>query len=133
LNPRFLLDTHIVVRWLSDLRRLSREQHRILADAVRHGMQVGVSAVTLLEIPLLGEGRQRLSAGVNDLLDQVDANPIFRIIPFTTDIAREVAALGDSLRDPVDRAIVATARIHRLTLLTSDQRIIDSNLVAIVE
>jgi PIN domain nuclease of toxin-antitoxin system len=96
-------------------------------------MQVGVSAVTLLEIPLLGEGRQRLSAGVNDLLDQVDANPIFRIIPFTTDIAREVAALGDSLRDPVDRAIVATARIHRLTLLTSDQRIIDSNLVAIVE
>lgn len=96
-------------------------------------MQVGVSAVTLLEIPLLGEGRQRLSAGVNDLLDQVDTNPIFRIIPFTTDIAREVAALGDSLRDPVDRAIVATARVHRLTLLTSDQRIIDSNLVPVVE
>ena len=133
MNPRFLLDTHVVVRWLSDLRRLSREQRRVLDDAVQQGVQVGVSTITLLEIALLGEGRQRLSAGVNDLFHQLDTNPTLRIFPLTTDIAQEVAALGSSLRDPSDRVIVATARIHRLTLLTSDQRIVGSNLVPVVD
>ncbi len=41
--------------------------------------------------------------------------------------------MGPSLRDPADRAIVATARMHRLVLVTSDQRIIESKLVTTVE
>lgn len=36
-------------------------------------------------------------------------------------------------RDPADRAIVATARVHRLRLVTSDQRIIESKLVPVIE
>jgi PIN domain nuclease of toxin-antitoxin system len=44
-----------------------------------------------------------------------------------------MGALGDSLRDPGDRIIVATARVHHLRLLTADQRIIDSDLVAVIE
>jgi PIN domain nuclease of toxin-antitoxin system len=32
----------------------------------------------------------------------------------------------------MDRAIVATARVHQLTLLTSDHRIIKSNLVPVI-
>ena len=133
MNPRFLLDTHVVVRWFSELKKLSREQRRLLDDAVRQGVQVGVSAISLLEIALLGAERKRLWPGVNDLFHQLDTNPAIRIIPLTTDIAQEVAALGSSLRDPADRVIVATARVHRLTLLTSDQRIVESGLVSTVE
>jgi PIN domain nuclease of toxin-antitoxin system len=47
-------------------------------------------------------------------------------------IAVEVAALGEALRDPADRAIVCTARTRGLKLITSDQRIIDSDLVPVV-
>jgi prevent-host-death family protein len=36
------------------------------------------------------------------------------------------------LRDPADRAIVATARVHRLRLITADRRIIDSKLVTVI-
>ena len=132
MNPRFLLDTHIVIRWLSDPKKLSREQSRTLDEAVRDGECVGVSSISFLEIALLSEGRKRIVTGVHDMLHQLETNPAFRIIPITTDIAREVAALG-SLQDWMDRVIVATARIHRLRLLTSDQRIIDSDLVAVVE
>jgi PIN domain nuclease of toxin-antitoxin system len=132
LNPRFLLDTHIAIRWLSDPKKLSREQSRILDEAVRHGERLGVSAITFLEIALLAEGR-RIVAGLNALFHQLNTNPAFRIIPLTTDIAQEVAALGSSLRDPADRVIVATARIHRLRLLTSDERIVESDLVPVVE
>jgi PIN domain nuclease of toxin-antitoxin system len=133
LIPRFLLDTHIVIRWLADPRKLSREQRRILDDTVRRGEWVGVSAISLHEIALLADGLKRIGAGLDELFHELDTNPAFRILPLTTDVAREVAALGDSLRDPADRAIVATARIHRLRLLTADQRIVASGLVPVVE
>jgi len=95
LRPRFLPDTHVIVRWLIDNRKLSREQIRVLQTALRRPDRVAVSAVSLVEI------------------------------------AGETASLGN-LRDPADRAIVATARVHRLTLVTSDQRIIESRLVPVV-
>jgi PIN domain nuclease of toxin-antitoxin system len=133
LNPRFLLDTHIVIRWISDSKKLSREQCRVLDDAQRRGECVGVSAFSLIEIVLLAEGRKRIGAGVTELFRELDTNPVFRVIPLTTDIGREMGALGDALRDPADRVIVATARVHRLRLLTADQRIIDSDLVPVIE
>ena len=133
MNPRFLLDTHIVVRWLYDPKKLSREQTRALEDAVQRGECVGVSAMSLLEVALLNEGRQRLKVSLEQIFYELDTNPVFRIIPLTTDIAHQVAALGDWLRDPGDRVIVATARIHHLRLLTADERIIASNLVSVIK
>jgi len=58
-------------------------------------------------------------------------SPVFQILPLTYEVAAEVVSLG-VLRDPADRAIVATARVHRLRLVTSDQRITESKLVAVV-
>jgi PIN domain nuclease of toxin-antitoxin system len=133
LNPRFLLDTHIVIRWFSDPKKLSREQREALDDAVRRGECVGVSAFSLIEIVLLAEGRKRIGAGLNELFHELGTNPAIRIIPLTTEVANEMAALGDALRDPADRVIVATARVHRLRLLTADQRIIESALVPVIE
>lgn len=131
---RYLLDTHILVWWLSEPKKLSRHQARILRDAVRQSKPVGLSAVTLLEIAvLLSSGRHRIRAGVGELLGEIEHNPIFVILPLTTEIAAEVAALGPALRDPADRAIVATARVHRLKLLTADQRMIESEIVPVIE
>ena len=131
--PRLLLDTHIVVRWLIDDRRLSRAQVRAIDTAVRRTEPIALSAFTLLEIAVLAsDGKLKLKAGLNEFFDDLQGNPIFRVLPLTYEIALDVAALG-SLRDPADRAIVATARIHRLQLVTSDRRIIESKLVAVVE
>lgn len=76
-------------------------------------------------------GRLRSSVGI--ILKALNPGGDFCIVPIDLEIAREVAALGDSLRDPADRVIVATARIHGLRLVTSDQRIISSKLVPVVE
>jgi PIN domain nuclease of toxin-antitoxin system len=102
-------------------------------NVVRRGECVGVSAISLLEIALLEGGRDRLVMGLNDLFHQLETRTTFHIIPLSTDVAREVFSLGSALRDPADRVIVATARVHHLTLLTADQRIIESNLVPVVE
>jgi len=133
LSPRYLLDTHVVVRWLVTPEKLSKEQTRVLREAVRRHEPVAVSAITLLEIAVLfGQGSTRSDIAVEELLGELDSNPAFQILPLTIDVAAEVAALGSLLRDPADRAIVATARVRRLGLITSDQRIIESRLVATV-
>lgn len=94
---------------------------------------LAVSAVTLLEIAVLrADGGIRAKLPVHEILDKVGSDP-FQILPIDVAIATEVAALGSHLRDPADRTIVATARVHRLRLLTSDQRIIESKLVSVVE
>ena len=130
--PRFLLDTHVVVRWLMESKKLSREQTRSLMEAIRRGEPLALSAVTLVELAVLtSEGRLRIS--LDDIFDELRANPLFRVLPLTYEIASEVASLGRVLRDPADRAIVATARVHRLRLVTSDQRIIESKLVPVID
>ena len=130
---RFLLDTHIVVRWLSDPKKLSMEQIRIIREAQRRGEQVGLSASSLIEIAVLRtEGGRRGELNIGDIFIQLEEHPIFRIIPITIPIAIDAGALG-VLCDPADRTIVATARIHRLKLLTSDRRIIESNLVSAID
>jgi PIN domain nuclease of toxin-antitoxin system len=131
---RLLLDTHIAVRWLSEPNKLSRSQRRVLEQAISRSEPVAISAITLLETAVLMRERgTRSNISAQDLLIQLETSRVFQLLPLTFEIAREVAALGDSLRDPADRAIVATARVQRLTLVTSDQRIIDSKLVTVIE
>ena len=104
-----------------------------MRDAVRRHEPVAISAITLLEIAVLfGEGRTRSEIPLAELFNEFDSNPAVQIIPLTVDVAAEVAAIGGSLRDPADLAIVSTARVRRLRLVTSDQRIIDSGLVPVV-
>jgi PIN domain nuclease of toxin-antitoxin system len=128
-----LLDTHALLRWLFEVRKLSRPQLRALESAVRRGEPVALSAVSLLEIAVLASGeRPALKVSLDEFFRDLNSNPTFRILPLTYEVALDVAALG-VLRDPADRAIAATARVHRLRLVTSDQRIIASKLVPVVE
>jgi PIN domain nuclease of toxin-antitoxin system len=132
LQPNLLLDTHVLVRWLIEPRRLSRDQIRTLKAAVRRTEPVAFSALSLLEIAVLhSSGRLGVTFRLDAFFDVLQSNPAFRVLPVTYEIASETAALA-GLRDPVDRAIVATARVHRLRLVTSDQRILESKLVAVI-
>ena len=131
--PRLLLDTHILIRWLGDIRKLSRPQLRELESATRRGEPVALSAVSLLEIAVLASGeRPALKVSLDEFFRDLNSNPTFRILPLTYEVALDVASLS-ALRDPADRAIAATTRVHRLRLVTSDQRIIESKLVPVVE
>jgi len=89
--------------------------------------------MSLLEIAMLaGGGRALVRVPLEDFFRDLSSNPVFRVLPLSYEVALEAAALG-GLRDPADRAIAATARVHRLRLVTSDQRIIESKLVPVLE
>jgi len=134
LTPRFLLDTHILLRWFVEVRKLSHEQRSVLEACVRQAEPLAISARSLLEIAILvNEGDFKLRTGLDAFFKDLESNPLIQVLPITYRVASEVAAIGSGLRDPADRTIVATARVHCLRLITSDQRIIESKLVPVVE
>lgn len=88
--------------------------------------------MSLLEIAILERERKILvSTSLDRFFADIQRNPEFEVLPMTFEIALDASRLG-ILRDPMDRAIAATARIHSLTLVTSDRRICDSALVPVL-
>jgi PIN domain nuclease of toxin-antitoxin system len=120
------------VRWLSSPKKLSSDQVRVLREAERHRETVAISALTLIEIAMLPQSSRKITGRADQLFSVLERNPLFEILPITIPIAIDAGALL-MLRDSADRTIVATARVHGLRLLTSDQRIIDSNLVSVID
>jgi PIN domain nuclease of toxin-antitoxin system len=116
-----------------DSKKLSRIQLRTVESAVQRGEPVALSAISLLEIAVLASGpKPALKVPLDEFFQDLSSNPSFRVLPLTYEVALEVQSL-DVLRDPADRVIAATARVHRLRLVTSDRRIIESKLVQVVE
>jgi PIN domain nuclease of toxin-antitoxin system len=133
LLPRLLLDTHVLVRWFIEPWKLSKVQVRALESAIGRNEPLAFSAISLLEIAMLARAdRLALKDSLEDFFRDLNANPAFRLLPLTYDVAIDAASLT-VLREPADRIITATARVHRLRLVTSDRRIIDSGLVPVLE
>jgi PIN domain nuclease of toxin-antitoxin system len=132
VTPKVLLDTHVVVQWLSAPKKLSSDQLGGMREAERRHEVVALSAYSLVEIAMLARSPRGIAGSVDAIFDELETNPMFLTLPITIPVAVEARALN-LLRDPGDRTIVATARIHRLRLLTSDRRIIDSKLVSVID
>lgn len=129
-----LLDTHIVLWWLGEFDRLSAAQVRTLKQADADGERIGVAAVTLWEIAKLVErGRIQLTQPVDIILDAIEQHPAMELLPLTARVALESTRLGDRVpSDPTDQLIIATARVHALRLMTSDDRIRKSGVVPVI-
>lgn len=130
---KYLLDTHILVRWLQDERLLSREQRKIVRRAQLNPLHV--ADITLWEIAMLVElGKLKLDRPLRIWLEHAVAPPLVERVGISPAVAAEIATLPSSFhRDPADRILVATARVFGMKLLTSDQRIVEAQLVSTVE
>ncbi len=125
-----LLDTHVLIWWFEATERLTPAQRRVLNRANPKSPLL-VASISLWEVATLHQlNRISLAVPLRDWLEKAVAPPLVRLLPLTPAIAVETAALPASFhRDPADRILVATARAHRATLLTQDQRIVDSGVV----
>ena len=127
---RFVLDTHVLIRWCRAARALPASHRRVIRRGSAQNPLL-VSDITLWDIAMLHSlGRIRLSLPLREWLERATAPPLVARCGISPAIATEVASLPASFpRDPADRIIVATALVLGATLLTSDARIIDSELV----
>lgn len=129
-----LLDTHILIWWLTDGARLSPAQREVVASAGAASPLL-VSDISLWEVAMLHNlGRVRLSLPLREWLEMAVAPPLVRRHGISPAIATELATLPESFhRDPADRILVATARVLGATLLTQDRRIIDAKLASTLD
>jgi len=124
---RYLLDTHAWVWSVLDHPRLSRRARAAL-NAVPPEEPIGLAAISLKEASWhLARGRVIVDESFGPWplwLRRAVTSPLLEVLPLTVDVAIESEHLGDSFpADPADRLIVATARVHDLTLITSDRPI----------
>jgi PIN domain nuclease of toxin-antitoxin system len=110
---KLLLDTHAIIWWQRDDRRLKRAAREAIATAAI----VWVSAASGWELFIKAAlGRVRISEPFAALLAADD----FTELPITLAHAARLETLPHHHRDPFDRVIIAQALEEGATIVTSD-------------
>ena len=113
---RLLLDTHAVLWWLSDDRRLSAAAREAIADPANRPI---VSSAVGYEIAYK-QNIGRLPAAFETLPYRLRREG-FEVLPISMDHALAAAALPGPHRDPWDRIMIGQAKVESLTAVTVDR------------
>lgn len=115
---RVLVDTHILLWWLTDDPRLTSQARKLLETGKA---QLWVSTVTAWELAIkLALGKLTLHISLADLY-RVLRGMGFRILTVRWSHAAAVQTLSPHHSDPFDRLLVAQAQMHNLAILTHDR------------
>ena len=120
---RLLLDTHVWVWASEDPAQLGPKTRQLLED---ESCARTVCAVSTLELArLVWSGDVILQIPLPEWVQKSLGDLRADSLPVTHEIAMEAYRLPEPFhRDPADRQIVACARVHELTLVTADERIL---------
>lgn len=110
-----LLDTHILLWWLADDKRLPKVAVKTIA-ATDGSIFVSVASVWEIAIKV---AQNRIKVDPDILLNGI-AQSGFQLLPITAQHALQTARLPLYHRDPFDRMLVAQAQVEPLHLLTHD-------------
>lgn len=111
---KLLLDTHVILWWQRDDRRLNKPARQAIATAD----VVWVSAVSGWEVAIKSAlGRLRVDERFKVLIAADD----FTELPLTLDHSEALATLPPHHTDPFGRALVAQARVEGATLVSHNR------------
>ncbi|MCC6848428.1 MAG: type II toxin-antitoxin system VapC family toxin [Deltaproteobacteria bacterium] len=118
---RYLLDTSVWLRAYLQPETIPAPPQRVLADPK---LTFGLSAISLWEVAKKHQlGKLALDRDLGTWLADALAGNI-EVLPLSPPVVVDAMKLpGFPNRDPADEIIVATARVHGLTLLTTDKRL----------
>jgi PIN domain nuclease of toxin-antitoxin system len=113
---RVLLDTHVLLWWLADDRKLTRVARDVIANPQN---DVLVSAASVWEIAIKAAlGRIEIDL---DSLEDAIVKSGFQSLPIHARHAVTVGRLPTVHRDPFDRMLVAQARVEELRVVSHDR------------
>ncbi|MBC8170157.1 MAG: type II toxin-antitoxin system VapC family toxin [Anaerolineae bacterium] len=128
-----IADTHAVIWYVTPDERLSERAKTFIDIATSQGVQIGISAITLVEIVYLIE-KGKIPAESLTKLVRVLNDPLgaFIEIPLNLSIARTLSQVSSSqVPDMPDRIIAATALHYHVPLISRDAKIQASSVQTI--
>lgn len=119
-----VLDTHALLWWVSEPKKLSRTAVRLVRTALGRG-ELRASVFSAWELAMLvARRRVRLRCSVSDWLAEVESIEGFELVPVSGAIAIDAVQLPPPMHaDPADRIIAATARALAARLVTADSKL----------
>ena len=114
---RLLLDTHVLLWWLSDDPLLGQTTRQVIADPRN---DVYISTASTWEISIK-KSLGKLSAP--DDMDNIIDDEGFDKLPITLFHGDQAGMLPEHHKDPFDRMLIAQAQSEGLVVVTSDEKI----------
>lgn len=111
----YLLDTHIILYWLSDLKKLTPRVRKLLENPES---SIAISSVVIWEISIKKAlGKLEIADNYFEQIQKYGFLPL----PINHEHARRVAELPLHHADPFDRLLIAQALVEKATIVTQDQ------------
>jgi PIN domain nuclease of toxin-antitoxin system len=127
---KLLLDTHVLLWSLLDPGRLAT---RVAAEIDDPENELWLSPITTWEtIVLIQKGRLVVNSNPETWIKSVLVKIPFREAPINHEVAIQSRVLRLSHEDPADRFLVATALVYGLTLVTADERLLNSEQCSVL-
>jgi len=116
---RLLLDTHLLLWWVTGDRRLSKQTRGLISST---GNAVAVSAASFWEIAIK-IGLRRIDIDLAELLASI-AEDAFEELPVRANHTLHLASLPPLHNDPFDRLLIAQAIAENCRLVTRDESVL---------
>lgn len=115
MNNTYLLDTHILLWWLANDKKLTKKISALIENPDNY---ILVSAVSIWEIAIK-KSLKKLKAPDN-LKEALEVND-FHLLSMTADHALQIEHLPNHHNDPFDRLLIAQCQVEGLTFITADK------------
>ncbi len=115
---KIIIDTHILLWWVVNDRRLSQKARRLIENPKNN---IIVSATSIWEIAIK-QTLGRIKIDLKELEEAITANA-FESLPVKLHHAVEVSELPPHHNDPFDRMLVAQCLVETAYLLTHDEHL----------
>jgi PIN domain nuclease of toxin-antitoxin system len=114
---KYLLDTHILIWWAEDNRKLKPEYKEIIADGEN---MIFVSVVSVWEVMIKTKLKKiKLKTSIDKIIEKYD----FQVLEIKLDHVLELNKLKDYHKDPFDRLLITQSKVEDMILLTDDKLI----------
>lgn len=122
-----ILDTHVLVWWVSNPEKLSDKAQKLIEREAKKGNEILVSSISVWEIcMLIKKNRLKLTMDTDTWIGKIEQITFLQFIPVDNKIAEQSVNLhGTFHNDPADRMIIATALNYGAVLITSDRKILN--------
>ncbi|MDF5733814.1 MAG: type II toxin-antitoxin system VapC family toxin [Rhizonema sp. PD38] len=122
---KIVLDTCALIWWSLDPDKLS-EYAKKACYQMEQEKNALVPSTAVWEIAIKVKNKKLdLGVGIDEYITTLKKSDVIRIIPIDEEIWLESVKLEWEHRDPVDRVVVAVAKINQAVIMTADKKIAD--------